>query len=209
MIAYSFILARFDRKLTFPYRMASVKTGLPAYAYVILIVGFAAWFLPFPLAGWSRKSPQKRDSRWRWGLLLEAAGYVILWQGPFWSRPLPSWRLALSVLFLALASLLSWTSTRALGRYLRFGAAVDEDHQLIRSGPYRVVRHPIYASMLCMFLGMGFMVAPPLHFFAGLIFFIAGTEIRVRVEDRLLADRFGEEFREYRRSTPAYIPLLR
>src|ERR1017187_130299 len=56
MIAYSFILARFDGKLTFPYRMASVKTGLPAYAYVILIVGFAAWFLPFPLAGWSRKS---------------------------------------------------------------------------------------------------------------------------------------------------------
>ena len=37
----------------------------------------------------------------------------------------------------------------------------------------------------------------------------AGTEIRVWVEDRLLADRFGEEFREYRRSTSAYIPLLR
>lgn len=189
--------------------MASVKTGLPAYVYVILVVGLVAWFLPFLLTGWSRKSPQKRDSRWRWGLLLEGAGYAILWQGPFWSRPLASWRLGLSVMFLALASLLSWTATRALGRHLRFEAAVDEDHQLIRSGPYRVVRHPIYASMLCTILGMGFMVASPLLFVVGLIFFIAGTEIRVRVEDRLLADRFGEEFREYRRSTSAYIPLLR
>jgi protein-S-isoprenylcysteine O-methyltransferase Ste14 len=189
--------------------MASVKTGLPVYAYVILMAGFAAWFLPFPLTGWDHESPQRRDSRWRWGLLLEVAAYVILWQGPFWSRALPAWRVAVSVLFLALASLLSWTSTRALGRYLRFEAAVDEDHQLIRGGPYRVVRHPIYASMLCVLLGMGFMVASPLLFVIALIFFIAGTEIRVRVEDRLLADRFGEEFREYRRSTSAYIPLLR
>jgi protein-S-isoprenylcysteine O-methyltransferase Ste14 len=189
--------------------MASAEAGLPVYAYAILIVGFAAWFLPFPLAGWSRKSPQKRDSRWRWGLLLEVAGYVILGQGPFWSRPLPSWRLGLSLLFLALASLLSWTATRALGRYLRFEAAIDEGHQLIRSGPYRVVRHPIYASMLCLFLGVGFMVASPMHFVLGLVFFIAGTEIRVRIEDRLLADRFGEEFLEYRRSTSAYIPVIR
>lgn len=186
-----------------------MKTGLPVYAYVILVAGFAAWFLPFPLAGWSRKSPQKRDSRWRWGLLLEIVGYVILWQGPFWSRPLPSWRVALSVLFLALASLLSWTATRALGQYLRFEAAIDEGHKLIRSGPYRVVRHPIYASMLCLFLGIGFVVASPWHFIVGLFLFIAGTEVRVRIEDRLLVDRFGAEFRKYRGSTCAYIPLLR
>jgi protein-S-isoprenylcysteine O-methyltransferase Ste14 len=42
-----------------------------------------------------------------------------------------------------------------------------------------------------------------------LALFIAGTEIRVRLEDKLLAERFGDEFRDYRRSTPAYIPLIR
>jgi len=113
------------------------------------------------------------------------------------------------VFFLALASVLSWTATRALGRYLRFEAAVDADHQLVRTGPYRVVRHPIYASMLCLILGFGIMVARPVVFLVAMILFIAGTEIRVRVEDRLLAESFGEEFREYRRSTAAYIPLLR
>jgi protein-S-isoprenylcysteine O-methyltransferase Ste14 len=186
-----------------------VKTVLPTYALVILAAGFVAWFLPFPLAGWSHKPPQKRDSRWRWGMLLESVGYAIVFSIPLWTRSLPSWRVALSVLFFVLAGLLSWTSTRALGSYLRFEAAVDADHQLIRSGPYRVVRHPIYASMLCTILGAGFLVARPLPFVAAMIFFIAGTEIRVRIEDRLLADRFGEEFREYRASTAAYIPLLR
>lgn len=189
--------------------MASVKTGLPIYAFVIFAAGFVAWFLPFPMAGWSRKSPLKRDPRWRWGLFLEFIGYAIIWMVPLWIRSPSSLRIVLSVLFFVLASLLSWTSTRALGRYLRFEAAVDADHQLIRSGPYRIVRHPIYASMLCTILGMGFMVARPLLFLVAVIFFIAGTEIRVRVEDRLLAERFGEEFLEYRRSTAAYIPLLR
>ena len=183
--------------------------GLPPYATGILFAGFLAWFLPFPLAGWSRKSPQKRDSRWRWGLLLECMGYAIIWMVPPWNPSPSSWRVGVSVMFLVLASLLSWTSTRALGRYLRFGAAVDADHQLIRSGPYRLVRHPIYASMLCTILAMGFMVARPLPFVVAMIFFLAGTEIRVRIEDRLLAGRFGEEFRAYRRSTAAYIPLLR
>lgn len=186
-----------------------MKVGLPTYACAILAVGFVVWFLPFALAGWSHKTPHKRDPRWRWGLLLECIAYAILWLVPLWVQSLPAWRLALSVLFLALACLLSWTSTRALGRYLRFEAAVDADHKLIRSGPYRVVRHPIYASMLCTILGMGFMVARPLLFAVALIFFIAGTEIRVRVEERLLAERFGEEFREYRRRTAAYIPLVR
>jgi protein-S-isoprenylcysteine O-methyltransferase Ste14 len=43
---------------------------------------------------------------------------------------------------------------------------------------------------------------------ASILLFVIGTEIRVRVEDGLLASRFGEDFRDYRRSTSRYIPLL-
>ena len=46
-------------------------------------------------------------------------------------------------------------------------------------------------------------------FIAGLIFFLVGTEIRVRAEDRLLADRFQESFIAYRSRVRAYIPLIR
>jgi protein-S-isoprenylcysteine O-methyltransferase Ste14 len=41
------------------------------------------------------------------------------------------------------------------------------------------------------------------------ILFIAGTEIRVRIEDNLLASRFGEHFREYQQRVSAYVPLVR
>ena len=183
---------------------------LPLVAAIVVFGGMALWLLPFFLTGWSRKSPEKRDPQWRWGLWLEIAGFVVLWL----SRPgtvavVPPWRLALAVVFFALASLLSWSSARTLGRFLRFEAALDADHQLVRSGPYHVVRHPIYASMLCIFLGMAAVVATPVTFVVALALFVAGTEVRVHVEDTLLAGRFGEEFAEYRRTTPAYVPLVR
>src|ERR1017187_5417350 len=68
----------------------------------------------------------------------------LLWQGPFWVRSPEWWRLALSVSLFALACALSWTAARALGRHLRIDASVDSTHEPVRSGPYRLVRHPIY-----------------------------------------------------------------
>jgi protein-S-isoprenylcysteine O-methyltransferase Ste14 len=182
---------------------------LNAVAYIIVAAGWLVWFVPFPLNGWNDKTPDRSDSRARWGLLLEVAAYLLLGASEFWTRSPELWRMACSVLFLALASLLSWTSTRALGRHLRFDAALSPDHELVRAGPYRVLRHPIYTSMFCLLVGTGFMVTPIPLFLSAILIFICGTEIRVRVEDGLLASRFGSEFQEYQRSVSAYIPLIR
>jgi protein-S-isoprenylcysteine O-methyltransferase Ste14 len=136
-------------------------------------------------------------------------GYSVLWQGHFWLRRPADWQVCVSMALLAIAVLLSWTGARALGRHLRFEAALRTDHKLVQTGPYRFIRHPIYASMLCLLLGTGVMIASPLLFVVALAIFIAGTEIRVRTEDRLLAEHFGPDFVAYRRRVHAYIPMAR
>ncbi len=88
-------------------------------------------------------------------------------------------------------------------------AGLNADHELVRAGAYRVVRHPIYASMLCVLVGTGLMITPWRWFLAAAIVFFIGTEIGVRVEDKLLVSRFGDRFRSYARSTPAYVPFIR
>jgi protein-S-isoprenylcysteine O-methyltransferase Ste14 len=182
---------------------------MSAYAYAILAAGWLIWLAPFFLAKRSTEPAQKLDRRARWGVLLVAIAYSMLWQSKFWERSVPLWRIALSVFFLLLAALLSWTGARALGRQWRIDAGLSSDHELVVSGPYRVVRHPIYTSMLCMLFGTGVMITPlPLLVLSALVF-VVGTEIRVRIEDRLLASRFGERFRDYQRSVPAYIPYLK
>jgi protein-S-isoprenylcysteine O-methyltransferase Ste14 len=182
---------------------------VPAYAFAVLAAGWFLWLLPFFLVNKQKQPAKQVDRRARWGIILVGVAYAILWQGHFWQMQLRPWRLALSVVFFAFAALLSWTGTRALGRQWRVDAGLTADHQLVTVGPYRAVRHPIYTSMLCTLCGTGFLIAPWWLFLPSLLFFIAGTEIRVHIEEQLLASHFGEQFIEFKRRVPAYIPFLR
>ena len=182
---------------------------MPGYAYAVLGLGWAFWITPFLLARIRQERAAVIDRRARWGVFLVGLSYALLWQNSFWARALPAWRFVLSVFFLLGAIILSWSGTHFLGRQWRVDAGLRQDHVLITSGPYKLVRHPIYTSMLCILLGTGFMVTPLWMLLLAAIVFLVGTEIRVRTEDRLLASRFEDKFLEYQRSVPAYIPFLR
>ena len=182
---------------------------MPKFVYAILAVGWLAWSLPFLLARRNAQPAKEVDRRARWGIALVAVSYAILWQGRFWERPPSILRIAVGSFFLILAALLSWTSTRALGRQWRLDAGLSSDHELVMTGPYRMLRHPIYTSMLCVLLGIGFMIASWPLFLLAFLVFIVGTEVRVRIEDKLLASRFGDRFLAYQRSVGAYIPFIK
>jgi protein-S-isoprenylcysteine O-methyltransferase Ste14 len=180
------------------------------YAYVVLFLGWFVWALPFVLAHLRGGETAKHvDRRARWGMVLQAIAYAVLWQGRFWKYPVSPWRLGLAIAFLLLANVLSWSGTRSLGRQWRLDAGLNAEHTLVTAGPYRIIRHPIYASMLCLLLGIGLMITPWPLFGIALALFLVGTEIRVRVEDALLASRFGEAFRDYARRVSAYVPFVR
>lgn len=182
---------------------------MPLYAYAIILAGTVLWFSPFVVVTrFNFKAAATVDRRARWGILLQMLGYSLLWQGSFWTRRPQPWRVALLVTFLALANVLSWGGSRALGRQLRLDAALGSDHELVCSGPYRLVRHPIYTSMLCVILATGFITASYPLLLASILVYLAGTEIRVRVEDGLLAARFGDAFRKYRSATRRYVPFV-
>jgi len=182
---------------------------MPLYIYSILVVGWAAWFTPFFLIRRAGQKAKQVDKRARWGMLIVMIGYSLLWQGKFWLHPPAAWRVGASILFFAIAALMSWTATRALGKQWRVDAGLNADHELVMAGPYRFVRHPIYTSMLAVLLATGFMVSLWWLFLPALVLFFIGTEIRVRIEDNLLATQFGDSFTDYKSRVPAYVPFLK
>jgi protein-S-isoprenylcysteine O-methyltransferase Ste14 len=153
--------------------------------------------------------PNAVDRRARWGLLVQTLAYAIVWYGPFWFYVPENWAIVAGLVCWVLADVTAWSATKALGKQWRFDAALNQDHELVRWGAYRFVRHPIYASMLGALLGSGFLITPLPRLAVAFVIFVIGTEIRVRVEEELLEGRFGEEFRTYRRSVPAYLPPVR
>lgn len=145
----------------------------------------------------------------RWGLLLVMVGFAFVWAH---IRPAgfekSELSLIVSMVLAAPSVALVWAATRHLGKQWRYEAALNDDHELIQAGPYRWIRHPIYASMLGMLLATGASLTWWPMFVAGIIFFLAGTEVRTRAEDGLLAERFQDSFVAYRSHVRAYIPFL-
>lgn len=124
-----------------------------------------------------------------------------------WARiPLGvSWRWAGGVVAV-LAVLLLWRAVVALGANYRGGIGLWDDHQLVVSGPYRWIRHPIYTAFVLVMLGVMGLSASWLVGLSGLALTSAIPALRLRREEQELAERFGEAFGEYRSSTAGFVP---
>lgn len=173
--------------------------------WILWILGFVK---PRKLGAGQKKVVEASSSRW--GIVLQMIGFALTWA---YVRPVGFEKSAVSLItsmiLAPLSTAVGWAAARRLGKHWRYVAALSEEHELVQTGPYRWVRHPIYASMLGMLLATGFAWTWWPMQVAGLVFCLIGTEIRVRAEDRLLSGRFPESFAAYRARVPAYIPFLR
>jgi protein-S-isoprenylcysteine O-methyltransferase Ste14 len=181
-------------------------------ALVELLICWIAWTMAFvkprKQAAHQKKAVVAPASRW--GIVLVTIGFALVWMYVRPSGMQKSWASLIASMILGpLSVALVWAAAHRLGKQWRYVAAVSEDHELIQTGPYRWVRHPIYLSMLGMLMATGAAWTWWPMWVAGVIVFITGTEIRVLAEDRLLEERFQDSFRAYRARVPAYIPFLR
>jgi protein-S-isoprenylcysteine O-methyltransferase Ste14 len=102
------------------------------------------------------------------------------------------------------AVLLVWAAA-LLGRLMIHEAAVREDHVLIESGPYRFIRHPVYAGYLALLLGSG---VASLNVCLGLLWPVSllGILIQAASEEQILGARFGQDYERLVRRNGRLVP---
>jgi protein-S-isoprenylcysteine O-methyltransferase Ste14 len=157
------------------------KWSRASYVIPILIASILLSIPPIAGGGggflFSRFLPQGIDGYWV-GVMLVAAGLGF----SVWAR-------------------------QHIGRNWSGTVEVKQDHQLICTGPYRFVRHPIYTGILIAFLGTAIVVGQWSGILAMLI--ACGSFWRkLTLEERFMRETFGSAYEEYRVRTAALIPYL-
>jgi protein-S-isoprenylcysteine O-methyltransferase Ste14 len=177
---------------------------------------WVAWLLYWWAAARDVKVTRRREtiaSRLGHVLPLVIAAWMIaasrlpadLLGGRFLPATLPVYLFGVAVLAAGLAFTV-WARV-VLGRNWSGTVTLKEGHELIRSGPYRFVRHPIYTGLLVAFAGSAIargewrgLVALAIAFFA--------LWRKLKLEERWLGETFGEAYERYRADVPALIPFL-
>ncbi|MDP2586354.1 MAG: isoprenylcysteine carboxylmethyltransferase family protein [Candidatus Komeilibacteria bacterium] len=109
------------------------------------------------------------------------------------------------ILALSALALRQWAYSELKENWSHLIACPDK---LILSGPYRFVRHPIYSSYLLMAIAGVLATGSVTLLLLGVIFF-ALDNLRAREEEKILSDKFGDQYRLYALNTGRYFPLLR
>lgn len=95
-----------------------------------------------------------------------------------------------------------------LGRFFRTTVVVQEDHVLVQSGPYGMLRNPAYTGALITLAGFGAAIGNWISVALLTAVPLVGYVRRIRVEERALSARFGPTYLAYRKRTWALFPLL-
>lgn len=104
--------------------------------------------------------------------------------------------------------LLRIEAIRAQGRQFSCAVSIQAGHQLTVQGPYRWIRHPAYLGVIGMFCGLSWVFA---RFKLGLLMALLvwlWMESRIRDEEKLLLQEFGDAYTSYRRKTAKLVPLV-
>ena len=162
-------------------------------------------------ARWNRRSafPHDRGSRtllWFVIGIVIAAGTASQSVSAASIRIPEPWLLGVSLLLLVGGLVIRWTAILTLGRFFSTSVAIQQDHRLVRTGLFRLVRHPSYSGLLLLFLGMGLSFGNWLSFAVIVVPFLAALLYRIQVEESSLIEALGQDYLEYCKETKRLLP---
>jgi protein-S-isoprenylcysteine O-methyltransferase Ste14 len=183
------------------------------------VVGFLwfAWAVYWIVSSIRIKAAVRRESivsRLAHVIPLVVGGVLIGWRDMpwgalnlrLWPHSLLAYGIGLALLVAGLAFAV-WARVH-LGRNWSGSVTVKEGHELIRSGPYAYVRHPIYTGLITAVLGTA-IISGTLRAALGLLIITVSLLRKLRTEETFMRDTFPDEYQRYCAQVPALMPFTR
>ncbi|HEY2573269.1 MAG TPA: isoprenylcysteine carboxylmethyltransferase family protein [Verrucomicrobiaceae bacterium] len=166
-------------------------------------------------AGWVKRTKESEPRGLRIvHLTLSVFAFVlVLWPrfhaGPLGWKLLPSNKITFvagAVILVAGLAFAVWARIH-LGRNWSVTVTLKEGHQLIRTGPYALVRHPIYTGIIAGLAGT-VVASGELRGVIAVALLVAVYLFKSRREERFMVKEFGDEYLQYRKEVGALVPFL-
>jgi protein-S-isoprenylcysteine O-methyltransferase Ste14 len=120
-------------------------------------------------------------------------------------RPVLAW---LGTAVFALSLVLFYRTHRDLGRFWSVTLEIRRTHELVTTGVYRHVRHPMYSAFFLWAAAQALLLPNWIAGFAGLLGFGTLFAFRIGSEERMMEERFGDAYRAYAARTRRIIPRI-
>ena len=127
------------------------------------------------------------------------------WLG-FFDYAVPVWAGWIGAALIVCALIIFWRAHADLGLNWSPSLEIRKEHTLITSGIFGYIRHPMYASQWVWVIAQPLLLQNWLAGFLNLMVFIPFYVLRVRAEEQMMLDTFGDEYRKYMEKTGAIFP---
>ena len=146
-------------------------------------------------------------SLWGVAILLPLLYVFTRWLS-FADYSLPALAGWIGIAIFAVALWLLWRSHADLGRNWRVAVELREGHTLVTNGVFRHIRHPMYSAHWLWGIAQALLIHNWIAGLTSLVIFVPIYLLRVRREEQMMLEQFGEEYRSYMRRTGRSIPRL-
>jgi protein-S-isoprenylcysteine O-methyltransferase Ste14 len=114
----------------------------------------------------------------------------------------------IGLILIILGIIIRVNAITTLGKYFTVNLDVRDDQHLVKKGLYNYIRHPSYAGALLSFLGLGISFNNWISTLAIIIPVFSAIMYRIRIEERLMLEQFGQEYLDYKKCTRRLIPMI-
>lgn len=154
-------------------------------------------------------SSDKRSLWWLYGLI--TLGYALSFAiGMTKIGRIYPWNtfFALGMAMFAMGFVIRIQAILTLKQYFTYSVAKVENHKIIETGLYKIIRHPGYLGQLIIFIGISTSISNWLSILFMMIPVSLGYLYRIRVEEKFMLEQMGEDYVKYQERTKRMIPFL-
>jgi protein-S-isoprenylcysteine O-methyltransferase Ste14 len=183
----------------------------------IVVINVLQWYYLISEILMTRRTRQGTDDAFDKGTnrlvwILVASAFIISWLPVILDfgrlLVLGNWLTWVGVAIMLSGIIFRQYAISFLGKFFTATIQIKNNHELIRAGPYRYIRHPSYLGILIISLGLGIALANWISLLLCIVLPEIGVLQRIKVEEKELERHFGRQYQDYRKSTWRIFPYI-